>query len=446
MNRNHRRGRIVAAVTAAAAFGGLVVPRAASGSSEPGGAGIASEPRSVAGMFDLDDGLALWTERPDDEDRTGVTDDEILIGMHNPSTGPAASFAMAPLFQKLIEEVNAAGGIHGRRLVLIAKDSAGNPAQAAEVSRELVEREEVFGFLGGQLSAAHQAVAPYLAQHGVIDWGANASAAWMAEPTVSTRFAVLAPAEYEALAVGRQFFAEHPGGSIAVIYQNDDFGKAVVEPLRQVAEEAGGSIAAEISFELASSADLTAQAQQALAAEPDAIYIQSQGQPVLQVMRTVRESLGSDIPILTGYAGATAVEPGIEYLDGLTSAQTQYGHGDPGNEVVQALDAVFADENVPVEFLTPTALMQLESFVRALELAGPDLTREGLVEAAQTGFDGSWTCSVCIGPMVYGPDDHWGLETISVARWDSEAGGWEHLDQFSFETSDGNGYRDLFGS
>ena len=289
-------------------------------------------------------------------------------------------------------------------------------------------------------------MAPYLAEQGVIDWSANASAPWMAEPTVATRFTTLGPAEYEALTVGRQAFEDHPGGSVAVIYQNDDFGKAVLEPLRQVAEEEGGTIAEEISFELASSADLTSQAQQALAAEPDAIYIQAQAPVVLQVARTIRESLGNtEVDLLTGYAGSTGVAPGMDFIDGLVSAQTIYNQGDPDNERIQALQEFFADKNVPVEFLTPTAMMQLESFLHALELAGPDPTREGIIEAAETGFDGSWTCSICIGPIVYGPDDHWGLETLSAVRYDAAAGAWDHLQEFDFETSNGNGYRALFG-
>ena len=60
-----------------------------SGEAGIGGAGIPSEPRDVAGLFDLDDGVAIWSERPEDEDRTGVSDDQIVVGIHNPSTGPA---------------------------------------------------------------------------------------------------------------------------------------------------------------------------------------------------------------------------------------------------------------------------------------------------------------------------------------------------------------------
>ena len=99
-----------------------------------GAAGIESDVRDVAGMFELDDGVAMFAERPADEDRTGITDDQILIGQHHPATGPAASFAMGPLFGALIDAVNEAGGVHGRQLVLEARDSAANPAQAAEVT------------------------------------------------------------------------------------------------------------------------------------------------------------------------------------------------------------------------------------------------------------------------------------------------------------------------
>ncbi len=96
---------------------------------KPGDAGIASDPRDARGLegvFELDDGLAMWKERPASEDRTGVTDDTIILGRTAPLTGFLATYeaVWGPYLVAMIDRINEAGGIHGRKIDLRIKDDA----------------------------------------------------------------------------------------------------------------------------------------------------------------------------------------------------------------------------------------------------------------------------------------------------------------------------------
>jgi hypothetical protein len=82
--------------------------------------------------------------------------------------------------------------------------------------------------------------------------------------------------------------------------------------------------------------------------------------------------------------------------------------------------------------------------VRARELAGPDLTRQGFVEALETGFKGDYKCSLCIGPVIFGPQDHWAFETLRMVEWIPEKKAFLPIPGqplIDFETSKGRGIR-----
>ena len=84
----------------------------------------------------------------------------------------------------------------------------------------------------------------------------------------------------------------------------------------------------------------------------------------------------------------------------------------------------------------------VEHLVRALELAGPDLTREGLIEALEDGFDGSWQCSACVAPTIYGPQDHWMGEVMQFTMWNNATKHYDVvIETMDYETSKGLGLR-----
>lgn len=91
-------------------------------------------------------------------------DDVIKIGQSTALSGPAATWGVGAKrsASMAVEEINAAGGINGKKLVLISRDSEHNPVKSVANSRELVEKEHCVALLGGSNSASMLAVAPII--------------------------------------------------------------------------------------------------------------------------------------------------------------------------------------------------------------------------------------------------------------------------------------------
>ncbi len=97
---------------------------------------------------------------------------EILIGYHGPLTGPASWVGLGGRDGALlaIDEINAAGGVNGRKIRMVAYDDAGKPSEAEAVAKKMIESDKVFAILGGGISSvalvvgeeAHRAKVPYM--------------------------------------------------------------------------------------------------------------------------------------------------------------------------------------------------------------------------------------------------------------------------------------------
>jgi ABC-type branched-subunit amino acid transport system substrate-binding protein len=82
----------------------------------------------------------------------GISSGQVLVGMANAQTGPASGIGMGVSAgaQAYFSRVNAAGGIHGRKISLILKDDGYEPVRTAEVTRELIEQDKVFAYCAGR--------------------------------------------------------------------------------------------------------------------------------------------------------------------------------------------------------------------------------------------------------------------------------------------------------
>ena len=91
------------------------------------------------------------------EERTGVTDTAIKVGVPGPLTGPNASFGAAIHgIQAYYQWVNEKGGVHGRKIEVIVGDTACNEARGIAVAKKLISQDQVFLINGGARSRCAQ--------------------------------------------------------------------------------------------------------------------------------------------------------------------------------------------------------------------------------------------------------------------------------------------------
>src|SRR5437660_6890184 len=183
---------------------------------------------------------------------TGASDTEIKIGNTSPYSGPASSYGtIGKVKTAFFTMINEQGGINGRKINFISYDDGYSPPKTVEMVRKLVESDEVlflFNTLGTPPNSAihkysNQKKVPQLfVATGATKWGDPEHFPWTMgwQPSYQS----------EARIYAKYLLKEKPGAKIAVLYQNDDYGKDYLKGLQDgLGAKAASMIVAEESYE-----------------------------------------------------------------------------------------------------------------------------------------------------------------------------------------------------
>src|SRR6267154_2146416 len=182
----------------------------------------------------------------------GVSDTEIKLGQTVPYSGPASAFSsygrtMTGYFQM----INEAGGINGRKIVLLSLDNAFSPPKALEQTRKLVEDDGVLADVGTVGTTPNVASQKYLNQAKVPHIFISAGGRRFAEPQNFPWSVPMYPGfEMEGKTFGQYILKNKPDAKIGVLYQNDDYGKDFLTGLKAAIGEGKTKIVAEVAYEL----------------------------------------------------------------------------------------------------------------------------------------------------------------------------------------------------
>ncbi len=182
----------------------------------------------------------------------GVTDGEIKIGQTMAYSGPASAYGVqGKCALAYFQMLNQQGGVNGRKIRLISLDDGYSPPKTVEQTRRLVEDEQVlltFGSLGTPTNAAVQ---KYLNARQVPQLFVSSGASRWGDPEHFPWTMGWAPTyRAEGSVYGRYILRNMPGATIAVLYQNDDFGKDYLRGLKDGLGDAGAKlIVKEVTYE-----------------------------------------------------------------------------------------------------------------------------------------------------------------------------------------------------
>ena len=261
--------------------------------------------------------------------------DEISIGEYGSLTGTTATFGISTdnAIKMAFEEVNAAGGVTGKKLKLFVEDDQSKPEEAATAATKLVNQNHVVALLGEVSSSRSLAAAPI----------AQAAEIPMVSPS-STNPRVTQVGDY----IFRVCFTDPFQGAVMAKFANDtlklkrvailvdvrnDYSVGLQTFFRQNFKQMGGEIVAEQSYSEGDS-DFHAQLTQIKAANPEAIYVPGYYTEVGTIARQARE-LGIAAPLLggDGWDSPKLWEIGGEALNG-SYFSNHYSTDDP-SPVVQ---------------------------------------------------------------------------------------------------------------
>ncbi len=339
------------------------------------------------------------------DDVPGVTDDKILVGMTTDMTGPLAfvgqrASAGARLY---FDHINAQGGVHGRQIELRVEDDGYSPPRAVAAVRKLLDRDNVFCFVGNLGTATTLATLPFIERERVPLILPLTLSSQMSTPAKRYVFALNPNYQVEAWLIA-QYIAEveqTAAPRLAVLYQDDDAGQDGLKGLRQAAAHYGMPLIAEESYKRGA-VDFSSQALNLRQADPTHVVLLTVYREAAAIMKEAHQAEWS--PQFIGWvpcADDKTVELAGEAAEGFLGLHIIDFQGE--NEPMQLYHKLRTQHSSD----TRPGLYHAASYgaaqllVEGLQRAGRELTREKLVEALET-LD-RWDGSV-LPPFTYGPN------------------------------------------
>src|SRR5271170_3165577 len=184
---------------------------------------------------------------------TGASDTEIKLGNIMPYSGPASAYGViGKIEEAYFKMINEQGGINGRKITFISYDDGYSPPKAVEQARKLVESDEVLVVFNPLGTPSNSAIQKYLNAKKVPQlFVATGAAKWNDPKDFPWTMGWQPSYQSEAHIYAKYLIKEKPDGKIAVLYQNDDFGKDYLKGLKDGLGAKASMITAEESYETA---------------------------------------------------------------------------------------------------------------------------------------------------------------------------------------------------
>jgi ABC-type branched-subunit amino acid transport system substrate-binding protein len=182
----------------------------------------------------------------------GATDTEIKIGNIMPYSGPASAYGVIGKTEAAyFKMINDAGGIHGRKINFISYDDAYSPPKAVEQARKLVESDEVLFIFNSLGTPSNSAIQKYMNSKKVPQlFVATGATKWNDPKEFPWTMGWQPSYQSESQIYAKYLLKEKPDARIAVLYQNDDYGKDYLKGLKDgLGAKAASMIVAEESYE-----------------------------------------------------------------------------------------------------------------------------------------------------------------------------------------------------
>ncbi|MEV4173266.1 ABC transporter substrate-binding protein [Nonomuraea sp. NPDC049709] len=324
---------------------------------------------------------------------TGITDKSIKLGGIYPLSGPASAYGDIPKgIKAYFDYINAEkNGIGGRKVEFVVRDDGYQPPKAVEEARRLVEQEQVFALFQTLGTPSTTATWDYANQRkvpqvfvatGASKWGTDAAHPW----TIGWQPNYVSEARVYAAYLKQ----EKPEAKVAVLYQNDDFGKDLLGGFKRALEGTQIKVVAEQSYEV-SDPSIDPQVRNLADSKADVFLNITTPKFGSQALAAdAKNTKWNPLHIVNNVAASiTVLKPvGFENVQGVVSATYYKDPNDPtwANDAEMMLYkekmkqyAPSADPNVPYHTFGWAAAT---SFHRAMEAAACP-TREGLRDSVR---------------------------------------------------------------
>ncbi len=323
----------------------------------------------------------------------GVSDKEIKLGQTMAYSGPVSAVAtVARAMAAYIAKVNAEGGVGGRKITLLSEDDGYSPPKTVEVTRKMVESEQVFLMFSSLGTPTNAAVQQYLNSRKVPQLFVQSGAArWNDPKTYPWSMAGLPDYYSEARAYAKYLLSTQPDARIGVLYQNDDLGKDYLKGLKAgLGERTAKMIVAEQTYEIADPT-IDTQVINLRRAGADTFFIFALQRTSAQAIRKAAE-IGWHplvfVPLVSNSIKTVLTPAGLANSAGLMSAAVFKDPSDPRwqNDAAYLEWLAWMKEYYPSgnaeEQLNVAGYTMAQLLIEVLKRCGDNLTRENVMKQA----------------------------------------------------------------
>jgi len=323
----------------------------------------------------------------------GASDTEIRIGNTNPYSGPASAYGtIGKGLSACFSKVNAEGGVNGRQVNFISLDDGYSPPRTVEQTRRLVESDKVLAVVQALGTPPNSAVHRYMNQRkvpqlfvatGATKWGDPENYPWTMgwQPNYQTEGRIYAT----------WLLDNHPDAKIAILYQNDDYGKDYVQGIVDgLGDKAKTMIVAEESYEVT---DPTVDSQMVNLRNSGANVFYNVTTPkfAAQAIRRIHDLGWEPIHLLNSVSssvGSVLTPAGLEASKGIISTGYIKDPTDPAwqsdsdyKEWLDWMNTYYPDGDKQ-DIFNVYAYAVCATIVQVLEQMGDELTRENMMRQA----------------------------------------------------------------
>jgi len=324
---------------------------------------------------------------------TGATDTEIKIGNIMPYSGPASAYGVIGKTEEAyFRKINAEGGINGRKINFVSYDDGYSPPKTVEQARKLVESDEVLLIFNSLGTAMNSAIQKYMnakkipqlfVATGATKWNDPKEFPWTMgwQPNYQSETQIYA----------KYILKEYPNAKIAVMYQNDDYGKDYLKGLKDgLGAKAASMIVAEESYET-SEPTIDTHIVKLKSTNADVFINVASPKFAAQAIKKMAEVQWKPTHFLnnvSGSIGGVITPAGPENAQGIISSAYLKDPTDPQwkNDAGMKAWNEFLDKYFPEANRTDASVIYgytvTQTLVHVLKQCGDNLTRENVMKQA----------------------------------------------------------------
>lgn len=361
----------------------------------------------------------------------GVSKSEVVVGSIQDLSGPLVSFGkpVRDAMVMRVEQANAAGGVHGRKITLVVEDSGYDTKKSVLAGDKLINSNKVFAVIGTLGAAPALATIDAVVDSGALHLFPLNAQRTMFEPFHKRKFAAFTPYT-ESTRAGLKEMLKKGYKRVAILYQDDEFGQDIIAGTEAALKEAGLPLVERVSYKRGAT-EFSSQAQRLKAANPDLIVLATVVRETIGAISEARKigytgdffgSQGSYIGALPKLGGKA-----IDGMYNVSEIPAPY-RDNPANpkQLNDWLDAYKTRTGQDAETGAVVGWLVMDLFIKTLEKVGPDLTIDNFTRALESSvFPRTFLGSPEIS---FGPQKHLGNSQARVAQ--IQNGRWVNVSDF----------------